>query len=113
MKKTMISLFAIVFALVSMSFMLSNNGENTSPNSKNSCIVKVTYSSGSPASSVKVGYEVGGGISCVGGGTAGYTDIDGEVTVEWSSGCKCTYIYIDGKSHKGTFEDGGYYTFTK
>ena len=92
MKKVMISLVAIMFAAVSMGFMLNDEGSNVTPDSKSSCTVKVTYSSGSPASGVKVGYEVGGGISCVGGGTSGYTDSDGEVTVEWSDGCKCTYI---------------------
>ncbi len=109
----MIVFIAIMFATVSMSFILNNDGSKVSPESKNSCTVTVTYSSGSPASSVKVGYEVGGGMSCVGGGTAGYTDSNGEVTVEWSDGCKCTYIYVDGRSHKGPFEDGGSYTFSK
>jgi len=113
MKKIMISLVAIMFATVSMSFILNDEGSKVTPNSKNSCTVTVTYSSGSPASGVKVGYEVGGGMSCVGGGTAGYTNSNGEITVEWSDGCKCTYIYIDGKSYKGPFSDGGNYSFTK
>lgn len=89
------------------------NEETINNMSKNSCIVKVNYSSGSPASGVKVGYEVGGGISCIGGGTAGYSDPNGQVVVEWSEGCKCTYIYIDGKAYKGEYKNGGSYQFTK
>lgn len=111
MKKYLLFFAAILFLAGNMSFTPNHNP--TSEPMKNSCTVKVTYSSGSPAKGVKVGYEVGGSIACVGGGTAGYTDSDGEVTVQWSDGCKCTYIYIDGTSHKGPFKDGGYYTFTK
>ncbi len=80
---------------------------------KNSCTVKVTNPNSSLAKGVKVGYEVGGNLACVGGGTAGYTNENGEVTVSWSSGCKCTYIYIAGKTQRGPFQNGGYYTFVR
>lgn len=112
MKKLMVSLSAILFAVVTMSFMLNNDEGQTAKPLDNSCTIKVTYSGGSPASGVKVSTEVGGGISCVGGRTF-YTDSDGEAKIKWSDGCKCSYIYIDGTSHKGPFEDGRYYTFTK
>lgn len=77
----------------------------------NACKVIVNYKSGSHASGVKVGYDVGGNITCIGGGTSGYTDSNGEVIVSWSEGCKCTYIYINGTGHKGPFNSGGTYFF--
>ena len=113
MKKVMISLIAIIFATVSMSFMLNDDGSNVTPDSKNSCTVKVTYSSGSGQSGVRVVGSVCGGISCSGNTSAVYTDSDGYATIEWSDGCKLCYIYIDGKSYKGNYEDGGSYSFTK
>jgi len=108
----MISFVAVFIAIVSMSFVLNSDSDEFSPQSDNSCTVIVKYSGGSPASSVKVSTEVGGGISCVGGRTF-YTDSNGEATVYWSEGCKLTYIYIDGTSYKGDYEDGGTYTFYK
>lgn len=112
MKKVMISFLAIFIATVSMSFNI-NDDETPSPQSKNSCTVKVTYSSGSGASGVRVVGDVCGGISCSGNTSAVYTDSDGYATIEWSEGCKLCYIYIDGKSYKGNYKDGGSYSFTK
>ena len=109
----MISLVAIIFAIVSMSFLLNDDGNNVTPDSKNSCTVKVTYSSGSGQSGVRVVGSVCGGISCSGNTSAVYTDSDGYATIEWSEGCKLCYIYIDGKSYKGHYKDGEIYTFTK
>ncbi len=79
----------------------------------NSLTVFVRNSSGSPATGAKVNYEVGGGISCVGGGSPVYTDNSGRAVITWSSGCKCTYIYINGKAHKGNYQNGGTYNFSK
>jgi len=75
----------------------------------NSCTVYVTTSSGAPARSVKVSTEVSGGISCV-GGRSFYTDSDGEVTLEWVSGCKLRKIYVDGSGYDVDYTDGNNYS---
>ncbi len=113
MKKVIISLTAILFVLVSMSFMLNDEDSKVNPTSENSCTVQVTYSSGSGMSGVRVVGDVCGGMSCVGSTTAVYTNSDGYATIEWSDGCNLCYIYIDGKSYKGSYSDGGSYSFTK
>ena len=113
MKKVMISLTAILFAVVSMGFMLNDDGSKISPDSKNSCTVKVTYSSGNSMSGVRVVGSVCGGISCSGNTKAVNTDSNGKATIYWSDGCKLCYIYIAGKEHKGTYKNGGTYTFKK
>lgn len=77
----------------------------------NSCKLQVNTSAGSPAKSVKVSTDVSGGISCVGGRTF-YTDSDGRVTLEWSSGCYLKKIFIDGKGHDVNFKDGNSYTIS-
>ena len=73
--------------------------------------VLVNTSSGTLKKGVKVNYEVGGGISCIGGGSPVYTDNTGRAVITWSLGCKCTYIYINGKAYKGNYANGGSYTF--
>lgn len=113
MKKLVSVLVATLVAVVVMSFTFSNGSDKANePNGDNSCTVYVKYSSGSAASGVKVSTDVSGGVSCV-GGRKFYTNSDGKATVQWSEGCKLKYIYIDGKSHKGEYKNGGTYTFTK
>jgi hypothetical protein len=78
---------------------------------ENTCTVIVNYKGGFAALGIKVGTEVGGGISCIGGRTF-YTGSNGKVTVAWVQGCKLTYIYVDGTAYKGNYENGETYTFT-
>ena len=112
MKKVMISLVTVIFAVVSMSFML-NNDETDAALSKNSCTITVTNSSGNGISGVRVVGSVCGGISCIGNTKAVNTNSDGEATIYWSDGCKLCAVYVDGKEHSGTYKDGGSYTIKK
>jgi hypothetical protein len=81
-------------------------------NSKNSCTVYVTTNSGNPAYYIKVVGSVCGGISCSGYTKEFRTDKSGKATVEWSSDCNLCAFFIDGKSRKGDFRNGGTYNFT-
>ncbi len=80
-------------------------------NSDNSCIVYITTSYGSAAKSVKVSTDVSGGISCV-GGRSFYTNSDGKVTLEWSSGCYLKKIFVDGRGYEVDYKDGNTYNLT-
>lgn len=75
----------------------------------NTCTLHVKTSYGSDAKSVKVSTDVSGGISCI-GGRSFYTNSDGMVTQEWSSGCYLKSIYVDGTGYKVDYRDGGDYT---
>jgi hypothetical protein len=76
-----------------------------------SCTLTVENSYGSPAKSVKVSTDVSGGMSCI-GGRSFYTDSSGEVTLEWSAGCKLLKVYVDGRGYDVDFKDGKRYTLT-
>ena len=52
----------------------------------NVCFLKVSTRSGGPAWGVKVGTEVSGGISCI-GGRQFKTNRDGDVELRWSQDC--------------------------
>lgn len=116
------NLFKIYFAvalLVSAFFIFPSftasdfeGNTNSSINSAdNSCIVYVKTSYGSAAKSVKVSTDVSGGISCI-GGRSFYTDSDGKVILEWSSGCSLKKIYVDGRGNEVDYRDGGKYEIT-
>ncbi len=81
-------------------------------NTKNSCTVYVTTGSGNPAYYVKVVGSVCGGISCSGYTKEFRTDKSGKASVEWSSDCNICTFFIDGKSRKGDFKNGGTYNFS-
>ena len=77
----------------------------------NKCILLVKTSSGNPAKGIKVSTDVSGGISCI-GGRSFYTDSDGKVSLEWSSGCYLKKLYINGKGYDVDFKDGNSYTIS-
>lgn len=105
------SVFTIVVAIFVLSTAFSGK-EKKETSSMNSCTVYVKYSSGSPASGIKVSGDVCGGVSCVGGTGNVYTDKNGKATIEWSDGCRLCYIYVKGTSHKGDYQNGKTYNFT-
>lgn len=77
------------------------------------CTVYVKWysTSGSPAKSKKiVGYTTDHALSTEGTNIA-YTNSDGKVTLKWSSYKDLYIIYVDGTGHKGTYRNGGTYTF--
>jgi len=86
---------------------------NNLSKSKNSLKVTVNSSSGTAQKGVRVVAEVCGGISCIGQTKAVYTDKNGVVTITFSEGCKVCDIYLDGKSNKGSYKDGGRYVLVR
>ena len=112
--KLTVFLGILVFSLSSFIITSDENSEDYTIFSEkiipgNSCTLFVKKSSGSPARSVKVTTDVSGGISCI-GGRSFYTDSDGEVTLQWVSGCYLKKIYIDGKTYEVNYENGRSYT---
>lgn len=77
----------------------------------NRCRLTVFHSTGSPARSIKVTTDVSGGISCI-GGRSFYTDSNGDVILEWSSGCYLRKIYVDGRGENVDYTNGGNYFHT-
>ncbi len=81
--------------------------------SEKSCTVYVKWYSrtGKPAKNIKVvGYTDKHNLSTEGTQIA-YTDSNGKVTLRWDSYRDLYILYIDGTGHKGTYTDGGTYTF--
>jgi hypothetical protein len=111
MKKTILVSLTAILAVLLMSFTVTSENEGNAPNDDNTCTVTVKYSSGSLAKSVKVSTDVSGGISCV-GGRSFYTDSDGKVTLEWSSGCYLKKVYVKGTGYDVDYKDGKTYTLT-
>lgn len=72
--------------------------------------IYVKTANGSPANYAKVGYAVCESFSCIGGQDF-RTDKNGYVRLEWSTNCNICIIYINGKAHKGTYNEDGYYSF--
>ncbi len=101
------SLFLVFFVIAS-----AFSSKEVITNSKNSCTVYVTTSSGNPANYIKVVGVVCESITCLGNTEEFRTDKTGKAIVEWSHDCRICTFYIDGNSRKGDFRNGGTYNFT-
>ena len=77
----------------------------------NACTLKVYYSDGSVAGSVKVTTDVSGGISCMGGRDF-YTNDKGVVTLYWSEGCYLKKVYVKGNGYDVDYKNGNSYSLT-
>jgi hypothetical protein len=74
--------------------------------------VYVKNSYGSPYNYARVNYDVCSTLSCAGSGNDVRTDKNGYAQIKWTTNCKICIIYVNGKAHKGTYNDGGTYTIT-
>ena len=108
--KKIITLGIVILSIITTSFTTENT-ETRSDEKTCTVYVKWYSTSGKPAKGIKVvGYTDKHALSTEGTQTA-YTDSNGKVKLKWNSYRDLYILYVDGTGHKGTYKDGGSYTF--
>jgi len=71
------------------------------------CNIYVKDDAGKP----RKGIKISGTYGMISYSNNFYTDSNGYCRLEWNSSNPCIEMNVDGKNHKGKWENGGTYTF--